>query len=659
MGGSAGQRRGKLRNSGGAGTDAANGADDQNSGGMATTDHAPGRATGTDISATIVAGAALLALLAGIGLNLVGLSSAADAIWVVTTAALLVPLTWSVVRSLARGDVGVDAIALLAMAGSLALGQYLAGAVVAVMLSGGNALEAYAARRARRELSALLGRAPRTANIRRGTSIDAVAIDAVAVGDIVVVRTGEVVPTDGTLRSDHATLDEAALTGESLPVEMSGGGDIRSGITNLGAAFEMAVTRPAADSTYASIIRLVKAAELRRAPFERLADRYATRFLAITLIAAAAAWIGSGDPVRALAVLVVATPCPLILAAPVALVSGVSAAARRGVIVKGAAAIEALGSVRAVLFDKTGTVTLGVPTVERIVPLNGRSDTEILRLAASLDQVSLHGVATSLVAAATQDGLQLEVPYDTDEGVGEGIAGRVGARRVALGSPAFLRSRGIDDLPDTVALGVDGESARVFVAVNGRVEGVVVLTDDLRVDAGGMVERLHRSGVRHVAIVSGDRAGVTERIGRQLGVDAVHAGLSPSEKLDVCATVRAAQWGGPVAMVGDGVNDAPALAGADVGIAMGTRGGSAAAETADVVIVDDRIDRVVDAIRIGRRSVAIARQSVLIGIGLSVTGMAFAAFGYLPPVAGAIAQEVIDVGVILNALRALSPDTRE
>ena len=257
---------------------------------MSSTEHAAGRATGTDVSATVVAGAALLALLVGLGLSVAGLSSAADAIWVVTTASLLVPLTWSVVRSLARGDVGVDAIALLAMAGSLVLGQYLAGAVVAVMLSGGNALEAYAARRARRELSALLGRAPRSANVRRGTSIELVAIDAVAVGDVVVVRTGEVVPTDGSLLADHATLDEAALTGESFPAEISVGGDVRSGTTNLGAAFEMAVTRSAADSTYASIIRLVRAAELRRAPFERLADRYATRFLAITLVAATAAW---------------------------------------------------------------------------------------------------------------------------------------------------------------------------------------------------------------------------------------------------------------------------------------------------------------------------------------------------------------------------------
>ena len=274
-------------------------------------DRTLGRVGGAELRAISVAVAGLLALATGLVFEVVGLPTVAAAIWLVMTVTLLVPLTWSVVKSLARGDVGVDAIALLAMAGSLILGQYLAGAVVAVMLSGGNALEAYAARRARRELSSLLGRAPRTANVRRGTSIEVVAIDAVAVGDIVVVRTGEVVPTDGTLRSDHATLDEAALTGESFPVEMSSGGDIRSGTTNLGAPFEVAVTRPAADSTYASIIRLVKAAELRRAPFERLADRYATRFLAITLIAAAAAWIGSGDPVRALAVLVVATPCPL------------------------------------------------------------------------------------------------------------------------------------------------------------------------------------------------------------------------------------------------------------------------------------------------------------------------------------------------------------
>ena len=617
------------------------------------------RVSRAELSAISVAVAGVVALATGLVFQAAGSPTVAAAIWLVTTVALLVPLTWSVIRSLVRGDVGVDGIALLAMAGAVVLGQYLAGAVVAVMLSGGNALEAYASRRARRELSTLLERAPRFAHVRRGAEIESVAIEQVVVGDRVLVRTGEVVPTDGRLRSAEATLDQAALTGESLPVRFGDGSQIRSGTTNAGAPFEMEVARPASESAYAAIIRLVEDAESRRAPFERMADRYANWFLAVTLVAATAAWIGSGDPVRALAVLVVATPCPLILAAPVALVSGVSAAARRGVIVKGAAAIEALGAVKVVLLDKTGTITLGTPSVDRVIAFDGRSESDILRLAASLDQLSVHVVASALVAAAAERRLVLEVPSDTDESPGEGIAGWVGDDHVVVGGAEFVRTRAPAGLEEALAaVPAGGDGGHVLVGVDGRVDGLILVDDIVRDDASDLVSRLHESGVRHVAIVSGDRADVTERIGAAIGVDAVYAGLTPAEKLEIAASARSAAWGGPVAMVGDGVNDAPALAGADVGIAMGTSGGTAAAETADVVIADDRIDRVVDAVQIGRRSVSIARQSVLAGIGLSVIGMGFAALGYLPPVAGAVAQEVIDVGVILNSLRALrTPNT--
>ena len=621
-------------------------------------DRTLGRIGGAELRAISVAVAGLLALATGLVFEVVGLPTVAAAIWLVMTVTLLVPLTWSVVRSLWRGDVGVDGIALLAMAGAVVLGQYLAGAVVAVMLSGGNALEAYASRRARRELSTLLERAPRFAHVRRGAEIESVTIDRVVVGDRVLVRTGEVVPTDGRLCSAAATLDQAALTGESLPVSFGDGSDIRSGTTNAGAPFEMQVTRPASESAYAAIIRLVEDAESRRAPFERMADRYANWFLAVTLVAATAAWVGSGDPVRALAVLVVATPCPLILAAPVALVSGVSAAARRGVIVKGAAAIEALGAVKVVLLDKTGTITLGTPSVERVIAIDGRSESDVLRLAASLDQLSVHTVASALVAAAADRGLVLDVPRDTDESPGQGIAGWVGGDHVVVGSSEFVRPRAPAGLADALAAVSEGcDGGHVLVGVDGQVVGMILVDDTVRDDASELVARLHKSGVRHVAIVSGDRADVTERIGAAIGADAVYPELMPDEKLGIVASARSAAWGGPVAMVGDGVNDAPALAGADVGIAMGTSGGTAAAETADVVIADDRVDRVVDAVQIGQRSVSIARQSVLIGIGLSVIGMGFAALGYLPPVAGAIAQEVLDIGVILNSLRALRPHT--
>jgi heavy metal translocating P-type ATPase len=613
-----------------------------------------GRRPAAEAVTNALAAVAVLALLAGLGLRFAGLTQASEATLVVAISSLLVPLSWSVVSSLRHGDVGVDTIALLAMSGALALGQYLAGAVIAVMLSGGNALEAFAARRARRELTALVSRAPKSATVRSGEVVRQVPIDQVTTGDTIVVRTGEVVPTDGRLSSPEAVLDEAAMTGEAIPVTRTLGEEVRSGTTNAGAAFELAATRPASESAYAALVRLVSDAEASRAPFARMADRYATWFLAVTLIAAGSAWLASGDPVRALAVLVVATPCPLILAAPVALVSGVSAAARRGVIVKGASAIEALGRVRCVVLDKTGTLTLGAPRVERVIPVDGLAADEILRLAASLDQLSAHTLAKSLVTAAHERSLVLEIPTDTAEGVGEGITGRVGSHRVLVGSAAFAAREGVDPagLARAAGAAADGpQRARILVAVDGGAAGTVVMADRLRDDAVSLIADLHRIGVAHVAIASGDSVQVTERVGRELGVDAVYADLAPAAKLALCTRLRSGL--GPVAMVGDGINDAPALAAADVGIALGTGGGTAAAETADVVIVDDRIGRVVEALRIGRRSMAIARQSVLAGIGLSMVGMAAAALGHLPPVAGALAQEGIDVAVILNALRAL------
>ena len=608
-----------------------------------------------------LAAAAVTALAAGLALRAIGAVQASDALLIATTASLLVPLTWSVARSLRHGDVGVDMIALIAMAGALALGQYVAGAVIAVMLSGGNALERYAARRARRELSELIRRAPKVATVRTARGVAEVAIDTVAAGDVVVVRTGEVVPTDGRLRAGTAVLDEAAMTGESLPVTRAAGAEIRSGATNAGGPFEMTATRPAAESAYAALVRLVRDAEASKAPLTRMADRYAGWFLAVTLVAAAAAWLASGDPVRALAVLVVATPCPLILAAPVALVSGVSAAARRGIIAKGAAPIEALGRARTVVFDKTGTLTLGQPQVERVVPLDGVAPDEILRLAASVDQLSTHPFARSLVAAAHERLLPLDVPTSAAEGAGEGIAGMVGQVSVLVGSAAYASRQGIgpETLARAAAAAPDRQHGRIVVAVDGEAAGVIVMTDRLRSDARALPRDLHRLGVTHVAVASGDHAAATDAIGRELGADAVYAGLAPGDKLDLCRQLRSQPGRAPVAMVGDGVNDAPALAAADVGIALGTGAGTAAAETADVVIVDDRIGRVVEAVRIGRRSLAIARQSILAGMGLSIAGMVAAAHGDLTPVAGALAQEVIDVAVIANALRALRVPVRD
>ena len=538
------------------------------------------------------AAAAALAVAAGglLHLGSGGVRDAGDIVWGIVTAALLVPLSLSTVRSLLRRDVGVDAVALFSMAGALALGEYLVGAIVALMMSGGAALEAFAASRARRELTALVARQPRVAHLRRGDALVEVDVATVAPGDLLVVRPGEVVPVDGVVASAHAVLDESALTGEPLPVTAARGEPARSGTANAGEAFELHATRAAADSAYAALVELVRQAETQRAPFVRIADRYAAIFLPVTMVVAGAAWAATGDALRALAVFVVATPCPLILAAPIALISGVSRAARAGVIVKGAGVIEQLGQARSVLFDKTGTLTLGKPEVEAVVPLDGVPPEELLRLAASLDQVSAHALAEALVHGATQRGLALSFPEHPEERLGQGVEGLVEGRRVTLGSAAWLEERGMaagaaSALADELDDGHGAGRAKILVALDGTLAGAVVMADRPRDDAAGLTARLRAVGVRHVAMVTGDRQAAAQEVGRELGVDIVHAQQSPEQKLEVVRALQADPARRAVVMAGDGIYDAPALAMADVGIAMGSAGATVSSETADAVIV--------------------------------------------------------------------------
>jgi heavy metal translocating P-type ATPase len=609
-----------------------------------------------DARPRLLALACLLLIALGGALSLLGATAAGNAVWAATVALMLVPLTWSIVRTLAQGRVGVDAIALVAMAGALAIGPYLAGAVIALMLSGGNALEASASRRARRELTALLERMPSIAHRRHGGGWEEVPVERLEVGDVVLVRAGELVPVDGDVQSAEAVVDESALTGESLPVTRVRGAAVQSGVANAGDAFELLATRLASESAYANLVRLVRAAETQRAPFIRLADRYAAIFLPLTLAIATAAWVASGDAVRAVAVLVVATPCPLILAAPIAIVSGVSRAARAGVIVKGGTAIERLGEARTVLLDKTGTLTLGEPAVEEVVPFGGYGEEEVLRLGASVDQLSAHVLAEALVHDAEKRRLALSEPVDAIEEPGQGMEGGVDGRRVAVGSVAWLRQRGYE-VGDAERVGDGGDDAglaKVLIGVDGRLAGVVVMADRLREDARELADELRAAGVRRVAMVTGDRQAVAERIAAETGLDRVYAERSAEQKLDVVRGMRSDPELSPVVMVGDGVNDAPALALADVGIAMGGPGATVSSDTADAVITVDRIDRVATAVSIGRRSLGIARESVVFGIGLSLIAMGFAACGYIQPIGGALLQEGIDVAVILNALRALT-----
>jgi heavy metal translocating P-type ATPase len=591
-----------------------------------------------------VAAAALAGLAAGLLLRL-GSPVAGDAVLAATAAFVLVPLALDVARSLARRDVGVDAIALVAIAGALALRELAAAAVVALMLAGGNALEDSAVGRARRELSSLVERAPRIAHRRRGDELVEVPVDAIAPGDVVVVRAGEIVPVDGTVLDAEAIVDASALTGEPLPVAVPAGEPVRSGTANAGDAFALRADRPAAESAYAAVVRLVEQAETQRAPFVRLADRYALPFLAVTALLAAGAWALSGDPVRALAVFVVATPCPLILAAPVAFLSGVSRAARVGVVVKGGGVIEQLGRARSALLDKTGTVTLGRPELARVEALDGVPADELLRLAASVDQLSAHAHAEAIVHAAQARRLGLALPDAVVESPGAGVSGRVGDRRVVVGSPAWLGQNGV--------AGPYPDDATALVGVDGALAGLLVLEDRLRPDAPELVRALRAAGVRHVALATGDGPLRAAAVGDALGVDRVYAQQSPEQKLELVRALRAQSALQPVVMVGDGINDAPALALADVGVAIASAGATISSDTADAVVVVDRVACVADAVRIGRRSLGIARQSVLAGIGLSLAAMGCAAAGLLAPVEGALLQEAIDLGVILNALRAL------
>ncbi len=607
--------------------------------------------------AELLAAIALLALAAGGLLHLAGAGTAGESLWRAAVVLLAAELAAEVAHTvLIERRMGVDTIALVAMVGSLALGEELAGLVVGLMFSSGSALEAYATARAGRELTALVARAPKTAQLRVGDGFEEVPVERVVVGDVALVRTGEVIPVDGAVVSAEAVVDASALSGEPLPVTLRQGQAVQSGSSNAGAPFEVRADRPASQSSYSALVRLVQHAQSQRAPVMRLADRYAGIFLPVTLVVAGGAWAVSGEAVRALAVVVVATPCPLILATPVALVSGVSRAARAGIIVKGAAVVEGLGQVLTVLFDKTGTLTVGTPEVREVVTVPGVAPGELLRMAASVDGYSAHVLGKALVSAAEKAGLELGTPTDVLEEPGQGIAGSLDGHRVVVGSRAFARSAGVpeEEIARAALMTNRGSGeAHVMVAVDGRPAGIIAMADELRPDATSIVERLRAERVRHVALVSGDRRSVAERIGRQLGVDRVYSEQSPEDKLAVVRGVRDDPALRPVMMVGDGVNDAPALALADLGVAMGAAGATVSAETADAVITVDRVDRVADAIHIGRRSMRIARQSAIGGMSLSFVAMAFAAAGYLVPVAGALLQEVIDLAVILNALRAL------
>lgn len=592
----------------------------------------------------------LIGLAAGLAARFTGHDGLAAAFWTAASAPVLAALLAEIVGGLRRGDFGLDIVAALSMSAAIAIGEHLAAAIVALMYAGGQYLESFAERRAQREMTALLARVPRSAMLHVDGALVEVPVERIEPGDRLLIRRGDVVPADGKVAGGVAVLDQSALTGEAMPIRLGDGDEVLSGSTNAGDAFDLDATRRAADSTYAGVVRLAEEAQRSRAPMARLADQYAMVFLGVTvLLAGLTGWL-TAEPVRVVAVLVVATPCPLILAVPVALMAGISRAARHGILIKSGKALEMLARVRALVIDKTGTLTAGTAHIVDTHAAPGISPSELLRMAASLDQASKHIIAETLVAAARAQGLALSVPTTVEDTPGAGLSGRVDGRLVSVGGFQYVADRVGD--ADLRKLSRDRHpgAVGVAVAIDGKAAGLIILADTVREGSEELLRRLRQGGIERIVLATGDRMDVARFVSTGLGLDLVRAELTPDQKV---LTVLSERKVGPVMMIGDGVNDAPALAAADLGVAMGARGAAASSEAADVVLLVDHLDRILPAMTIARRSRAIALQSVVVGMGLSIAAMLAAAAGHLPPVQGALLQEVIDVAVIVNALRAL------
>ena len=594
---------------------------------------------------------AFLGLAIGCTLHLFGSLGLDNKVWMITLIIGTLPLIYKILKDIFCGHFGIDLIAIVAIVASFFMGQYLAGNIILLMLSGGEALEVYALKRARRELSNLISNAPTFAHIKKDGNLIDVNVDQVKIGDIIFIKTGEIIAADGIVVLGSSQVDESALTGESLPAEKEIGSSVFSGSINKSNILEVEVIRKPSESKYEQIISLIKKAEENRAPVVRLADKYSIWFTVITFSLATLAWFLAKDSVRLLAVLVVATPCPLILATPIAMISGISRAAKRGIIVKNGGALEVLAETNAFIFDKTGTLTLGQPEIVDVISF-GKDKNEVLRISASLDQLSLHVLARSLQSHALKNNIVLSIPTNFKEDFGEGVSGDLDNQTFFFGKLKFLEKKGInipkEVLDKHLIFQSEGKIA-VYCGDKNSLLGIIIFADVVRPETKNLFTNLKEKGIEKIVMLTGDKKAVAEIIAKDLGIDDIHVEALPENKVFEVQDHK--KQFGKVAMIGDGINDAPALSTADVGIALGGHGGSASSDSGDIVIMVDDLNRVGEAYTIAKNTLKIAKQGIFFGIGVSVILMIIAAFGYISPIYGALIQEALDVLIILNALR--------
>lgn len=591
-------------------------------------------------------GLVIIAVIVSLICQIQGWQLAVNIILGVTAGVSLVPLLWGMLQDVRDGKYGIDILAATAIIASLALQEFWTAIIIVLMLTGGEALEDYAEQRAKNELDSLLSRAPKKAHLMKGRKTVDVLVSAIKRNDKLIVKPGELIPVDAIILDGQASLDESSLTGESVPVEKKIGDELLSGSVNLDGVLTIKALRVASESQYELIIKLVRSAASTQSPFVRLADRYSIPFTIVAYVIAGTVWAISGDAIRFLEVIVVATPCPLLLAAPIALISGMSRSAKHGIIVKSGSALERLAEAKTMAFDKTGTLTIGHPVVDNIAALGEHGKDEVLAIAASVESNSNHILARAIVDAAAKKKLKLRKVREVKEQAGYGLLAQVDRKPVLVGKASLLEEAGIK-IPKKYLTA--STATTVFVALENELIGVIGLEDTLRPNSKKTLQSLKDMGIRHILMLTGDHLSSAQHMAKKLGIQDVRADLLPADKLKAIETFEYR----PVAFVGDGVNDAPVLTASDVGVALGARGAAAASESADVVIMVDDISRVATAVQIAKRTFFIARQSILIGIFISVGLMLIFATGKFKPIYGAALQELVDVAVIFNALRAL------